>query len=135
MTIFANADAAKWAAAVSYFKRNVDIGVALGTAIMHSVTHYPFGIKYPPLVNRAMTQVFTVQVPGDLDWQQNWLNYVDSIRQCAQYVESLELKYSLEMHPFRVNAANTEGLLRLIEEVHCPALGANLDPSHTSPHG
>ena len=130
----ASADAAKRAAAVSYFKRNVDIGVALGTAIINSVTHYPFGIEYPPLVSRAMTQVFTVQVPGDLDWQQNWLDYVGSIRQCAQYVESLGLKYSLEMHPFRY-AANTEGLLRLIEAVDCPALGANLDPSHTFPMG
>jgi sugar phosphate isomerase/epimerase len=81
-----------------------------------------------------MTQVFTVEVPGGLDWKQNWLDYVDSIRQCARYAESMGLKYSLEMHPFRY-AASTEGLLRLIEAVDCPSLGANLDPSHTFPMG
>ncbi len=51
-----------------------------------------------------------------------------------EYCESLGLKYSLEMHPFRY-AASTEGLLRLIEAVDCPALGVNFDPSHTFPMG
>ena len=81
-----------------------------------------------------MVQQYTVDVPGDLDWKQNWLDYVDAIRQCAQYAESVGLKYSLEMHPFRY-ASTTEGLLRLIEAVDNPALGANFDPSHTFPNG
>jgi sugar phosphate isomerase/epimerase len=130
----ASPDPARRAAAVAYFKRNVDVGAELGASIVNSITHFPFAIEYPSLVSRVMTQVFTVKVPGNLDWRQNWLDYVGSIRQCAQYAESMGLKYSLEMHPFRY-AANTEGLLRLIEAVDSPVLGANFDPSHTFPMG
>jgi sugar phosphate isomerase/epimerase len=130
----ASADAAERSAAVDYFKRNVDVGLELGTGIINSITHYPFAIEYPPLISRFMTQVFTVKVPAGLNWHQNWLDYVDSIRRCAEYAEAKGAKYSLEMHPFRY-AANTEGLLRLIEAVGSPALGANFDPSHTFPMG
>ena len=130
----ASPDATKRAAAVAYFKRNVDVGVELGTPVVNSITHFPFAIEYPTLVSRVMTQVFTVKVPGNLDWAQNWLDYVGSIRQCAQYAESMGVKYSLEMHPFR-STAGAEGLLRLIEAVDSPALGANFDPSHTFPMG
>ncbi len=130
----ASGDAAERAKAVETFKRFADVGAELGTKIVNTVTHFPFGIKNPPMVDRAMVQLFTVDVPGDLDWKQNWLDYVDAIRQCAQYAESVDLKYSLEMHPFRYASA-TEGLLRLIEAVDSPALGANFDPSHTFPNG
>jgi sugar phosphate isomerase/epimerase len=130
----ASGDAAERANAVQNFKRYADVGAELGTKIINTVTHYPFAIKYPPLISRLLTQVFTVKVPKDLDWKQNWHDYVASIRECAQYCESLGLKYSLEMHPFRY-AASTEGLLRLIEAVDCPALGVNFDPSHTFPMG
>ncbi|MBV9792700.1 MAG: sugar phosphate isomerase/epimerase [Actinobacteria bacterium] len=130
----ASGDAAERAKAVETFKRFADAGAELGTKIVNTVTHFPFGIKNPAMVDRAMVQEFTVEVPGDLDWNQNWLDYVDAIRQCAQYAESVGLKYSLEMHPFRYASA-TEGLLRLIEAVDNPALGANFDPSHTFPNG
>jgi sugar phosphate isomerase/epimerase len=130
----ASDDAAIRAKAIENFKRFSDVGVELGTKIVNTVTHYPFAIHYPPLIHRMTTQDFTVDMPGDLDWKQNWLDYVDAIRQCAQYAESVGLKYSLEMHPFRY-AATTEGLLRLIEAVDCPALGVNFDPSHTFPMG
>jgi len=130
----ASGDAAERQQAVENFKRYCDAGAELGTRIVNTVTHYPFGLGYPPLINRALMQIFTVDVPADLDWNQNWLDYVEAIRQCAQYAESLGLKYSLEMHPFRY-AATTEGLLRLIETVDNPALGVNFDPSHTFPMG
>ena len=130
----ASGDGAVRAQAVENFKRYSDVGAGLGTTIVNTVTHYPFAVKYPPLMNRLITQTFTVEMPADFDWKQNWLDYVDAIRQCAQYAESVGLKYSLEMHPFRY-AATTEGLLRLIGAVDCPALGANFDPSHTFPMG
>jgi len=126
----ASGDAAVRAEAVANFKRFADVGAALGTTIVNTVTHYPFAISYPPLVSRSMTQEFTVAVPADLDWKQNWLDYVDAIRQCAQYAESVGLKYSLEAHPFRYGAT-ADGLLRLIDAVGSPALGVNFDPSHT----
>jgi sugar phosphate isomerase/epimerase len=130
----ASGEAAVRDKAVENFKRYCDVGAALGTAIVNTVTHYPFAVRYPPLIDRLITQTFTVEVSADFDWKQNWLDYVDAIRQCAQYADSVGLKYSLEMHPFRY-AASTEGLLRLIEAVDCPALGANFDPSHTFPMG
>jgi sugar phosphate isomerase/epimerase len=130
----ASSDAAERSKAIELFKRYTDVGAELGTTIINTVTHYPFSIKYPPLIDRLLTQEFTIDIPAGLDWKQNWADYVDAIRQCAQYTESVGLKYSLEMHPFRY-ASTTEGLLRLIEAVDCPALGANFDPSHTFPMG
>ena len=48
--------------------------------------------------------------------------------------EQAGVRYSLEPHPFRYGA-NTDGLLRLLDAVGSPALGVNLDPSHTFPVG
>ncbi|HUB71510.1 MAG TPA: sugar phosphate isomerase/epimerase family protein [Acidimicrobiales bacterium] len=130
----ASGDKAVRAKAVENFKRYADVGAQLGTQIINTVVHYPFGIHYPALVSRPLVQEFTVEVPKDLDWKQNWADYVAAIRACSEYCQSLGLKYSLEMHPFRYGAT-TEALLRLFEAVDNPALGVNLDPSHTFPLG
>lgn len=130
----ASGDAAERSKAVSTFRRFADIAAELGTGIINTVTHFPFGIRYPPIVNRALVQEFTVEVPAGLDWNQNWLDHVDAVRQCARYAQSIGIKYSLEMHPFRYGAA-VDGILRLREAVDCPILGVNFDPSHTFPLG
>ena len=130
----ASGDAAVRAKAVETFKRFSDVGRR--TRHQDHEHRYPFPLRHqePAAGGSRDGAEFTVDMPGDLDWNQNWLDYVDAIRQCAQYAESVGLKYSLEMHPFRY-ASTTEGLLRLIEAVDSPALGANFDPSHTFPNG
>jgi sugar phosphate isomerase/epimerase len=78
--------------------------------------------------------MFTADIPPGLDWDQNWLDYVAAIREGAAYAEQAGIRYSLEPHPFRYGS-NTDGLLRLLDAVGSPALGVNLDPSHTFPVG
>jgi len=128
----ASDDAAIKNSAVEFFKRGADLAAALGSPIINTVTHYPFEIRIPVITDRPHMQTFSQAMPSNLDWNRNWHEYVQTIRGCADYAQSLGLKYSLEPHPFRYGA-NIEGLLRLLEAVNSPALGVNLDPSHLFP--
>ena len=130
----ASADGARRAQAVAMFKRGVDVAAELGATIVNTVTHMPFELPYPRITDRPLVQVFGLELSADLDWQQNWEDYVAALRECADYAAAAGLKYSLEPHPFRYGA-NTDGMLRLIEAVDSPALGVNVDPSHLFPSG
>jgi sugar phosphate isomerase/epimerase len=121
-------------AAVDHFKRQVEVGVALGTNLINSVSAYPFDIRAPHITVLPHVQMFQVDYPPGLDWGQNWLDYVDVIRRCCAICEDAGVKYALEPHPHRY-MANAAGMLRLIEHVQSPALGMNLDPSHLFPMG
>jgi len=78
--------------------------------------------------------MFQVDYPSGLDWQQNWLDYVDVIRRCCLICEDASLTFALEPHPHRY-MTGAASMLRLIEHVQSPALGMNLDPSHLFPLG
>jgi sugar phosphate isomerase/epimerase len=130
----ASADKRVRDAAVEHFKRQVEVGVALGTGIINSVSSYPFDIPVPPITVLPHVQVFQADYPSGLDWGQNWLDYVDVIRRCCAMCEDAGVKYALEPHPHRY-MANAAGMLRLIEHVQSPTLGMNLDPSHLFPMG
>jgi sugar phosphate isomerase/epimerase len=121
-------------AAVDHFKRQVEVGVALGANLINSVSAYPFDIRAPHITVLPHVQMFQVDYPPGLDWKQNWLDYVDVIRRCCAICEGAGVKYALEPHPHRY-MANAAGMLRLIDHVQSPALGMNLDPSHLFPMG
>jgi sugar phosphate isomerase/epimerase len=119
-------------ACLDHFKKLTDIGAELGSPIVNTVTHYPFAIHVPPMTTRPLVQKFTADYPAGLDWDENYEQYVDAIRQCAEYAGAAGLKYSIEPHPYRY-AGNTDGLLRLIERVGSDHFGVNWDPSHLFP--
>lgn len=127
-------DRAEKALAIDTFKRGVDLGVKLGATIINTVTHFPFQIRMPVITDRPHMQTFSHPVPSGLDWNRNWLEYVDTLRGYAEYCQAAGVQYSIEPHPFRYGA-NTEGLLRILDAVNSPALGINYDPSHTFPVG
>lgn len=127
-------DAKERAQSVAHLKRLVDVGLELGAQMVNSVTSYPLNIDIPPITDRPHVQIFTYDVEPGLDWEQNWLDYVDAMRQCAEYAERSNIRYSLEPHPFRYGS-NSDGMLRLLDAVGSPALGVNFDPSHTFPSG
>jgi sugar phosphate isomerase/epimerase len=93
-----------------------------------------FEIRAPHLTVLPHVQKLQVNYPSGLDWQQNWLDYVDVIRRCCQICEDAGVKFALEPHPHRY-MSNAAGMLRLIDHVQSPALGMNLDPSHLFPMG
>jgi sugar phosphate isomerase/epimerase len=121
-------------AAVEHFKKLVEIGCALGTSIVNTVSSYPFEIIVPHITVLPHVQSFQVDYPAGLDWERNWLDYVDVIRRCCKICEDAGVRYALEPHPHRY-MSNVAGMLRLIEHVQSPALGMNLDPSHLFPAG
>jgi sugar phosphate isomerase/epimerase len=121
-------------AAIGMFKRGVDLAAKLGSPIVNTVAHFPFNIQFPRITDRPLMQTFSHPVDSNLDWKRNWLEYVETLHECANYAQAAGLKYSLEPHPFRYGA-NIEGLLRLLEAVNSPALGINFDPSHLFPMG
>jgi sugar phosphate isomerase/epimerase len=122
-------DASLRRAAIDLFKRGVDKSIELGSPIINTVVHYPFAMVHPAIIDRPHMQTFSLEVPSGLDWERNWNDYVDAMRECAAAAEAGGIRYSLEPHPFRYGA-NTEGLIRILEAVDSPALGVNLDPSH-----
>lgn len=130
----ASPDAGERDAAVEHFKRAVEVAVELGTGIMNSVASYPFEIRAPHITVLPHVQIFQVEYPANLDWGQNWRDYVEVVRRCCDICEDAGLKFALEPHPHRY-MTGAASMLRLIEHVQSPVLGMNLDPSHLFPLG
>ena len=128
----ADPDKATRANAVEYFKRMLEVADGLGTKMVNSVSVHPFNIEFPRITDRPLMQEQLVEIPSGLDWKQNWLDYVDVVRQCANLCEAAGFRYALESHPYRY-MANAAGMLRLLDHVQSPALGMNFDPSHLFP--
>jgi sugar phosphate isomerase/epimerase len=130
-------DAAKRKAAIEHWKRAVEVGVELGSPIINMVSAYPFGFRdaeYPRITTKPLVQTFTNTIPSGLDWDQNYRDYVATLKTCAKICEKAGVMLSIEPHPFRY-LSNTDSALRLIDDVKSPALGINFDPSHTFPLG
>ena len=127
-------DAKRRAGAVEYFKRVVDTAAALGTTMVNSVVSTPFDLRFPVLLELPATQEVTVELPRGLDWTEGYKAYVDTLQQLCAMCEEAHLRYALETHPHRW-ASTALSLLRIIEDVGSPVLGANLDPSHLFPCG
>jgi len=121
-------------AAVDHFKRLCEVGIELGTAMVNSVSSHPFDIDFPWIADRPHMQMFHVDLPSNANWNQNYEDYVDSVRRCCDIAEQARLRWAIEAHPFRY-VSNASGMLRLLEHVKSPALGMNMDPSHLFPCG
>lgn len=132
-------DASVRAAGVEEWKRAVDVGVALGAPIINMVASHPFSmrdtVEIPRITTKPLVQKYaTRNVPRGMDWEQNFNDYVEAIRRCAEACGNAGVMMSIEPHPGRY-LANHDGALRLLEHVDHPALGINFDPSHTFPVG
>ena len=130
----ASAEPAEREAVVEYFKRFCATARELGADTVNTVAPVPFGLKVPPLKNLPVSQVWIVEVPGGLDWQRGWEEFVETTRRVVGIVEDAGLRYAMEPHPYRY-VSNADGMLRLLDHVPSPKLGINYDPSHTFPCG
>ena len=74
------------------------------------------------------------KVPRGVDWDQNFNDYVDALRECAEACEKAGVMMSIEPHPGPLSR-QPDGALRLLEHVNSKAVGINFDPSHTFPIG
>ncbi len=103
------------------------------------VSSHPFAmrdtVEIPRITTKPLVQKYaTRNVPRGVDWDQNFKDYVDALRRCAEACAKAGVKMSVEPHPGRY-LANHDGALRLLEHVDHPAMGINFDPSHTFPMG
>jgi sugar phosphate isomerase/epimerase len=133
-----SADPARRDAAVEHWKRTVDVGVRLGAPIINMVSSHPFAVRdgqeVPRITTKPLVQTYGYTPPAGLDWDGNYRDYVAAMRRCADACAAAGVLMSVEPHPGRY-LANTDGALRLLEHVGSPAMGINLDPSHTFPVG
>ena len=63
-----------------------------------------------------MQKYATKDVPRGVDWDQNFEDYVDALRACAEACGKAGVMMSVEPHPGRY-LANHDGALRLLEHV------------------
>ena len=126
-------------AAVEHWKKAVEVGAELGSPIINMVSSHPFAmrdtVEIPRITTKPLVQKYATKgVPRGVDWDQNFKDYVDALRECAEACGKAGVKMSVEPHPGRY-LANHDGALRLLEHVNHPAMGINFDPSHTFPMG
>lgn len=130
----AHPDAAVRNQAVEHFKRLVEVALELGTRTVNAVAPYPFDIAFPRIMLKHVYQEWTVELDPDLDWAQNWADYVAVTRRFCDICEDTGVRFALEPHPYRW-MRNAASMMRLIDHVNSPALGMNMDPSHLFPMG
>lgn len=130
----ASPEAAQRELAVEHFKRLVEVGVELGAPLVNSVAANPFNLRFPTIMQKHVAQEWSMAFPPGLDWRQNWLDYVETVRCCCAVCEDAGIRWALEPHPYRW-MRNAASMQRLIDHVNSPALGMNFDPSHLFPMG
>ncbi len=134
-----SADPPKREQSIAHWQRAVDVGASLGATLINMVSAHAFGmrdaVEIPRITTRPLVQRFaTRNVPSNADWDQNFRDYVESLRRCAAICEKAGVVMTLEPHPARY-MANTDGALRLLDHIDSNAVGINFDPSHTFPTG
>jgi sugar phosphate isomerase/epimerase len=126
-------------AAINHWQKAVEVGTELGSPIINMVSSHPFAMRdtvdIPRITTKPLVQKYAARnVPRGVDWDQNFRDYVDSLKRCAAACEQAGVVMTVEPHPGRY-LANHDGALRLLEQVNSPAMGINFDPSHTFPIG
>ncbi len=130
----ASPDPSVRAHAIDHFKRLVEVGVALGARLVNTVAPTPFDLPFPRITQKHLLQEWSLDIAPDLDWRQNWADYVQVMQRCCAICEDAGIRYALEPHPYRW-MRNAASMLRLLDQVGSPALGMNVDPSHLFPMG
>ena len=88
-----HADKAKRAAAVEHWKKAVEVGAELGSPIINMVSSHPFAMRdtqeIPRITTKPLVQKYPRKgVPRGVDWDQNFKDYVDALRECAEACEA-----------------------------------------------
>lgn len=116
------------------FKKAVDIGNRLGSPKMIICGPTPFEMQFPKEMGRPSMETFELDVPGGLDFDQNYADFIESIRRVAAVCETMDHRLAFEPHPHRY-MKNADSMLRILEYVDSKRVGMNVDPSHLYPMG
>lgn len=125
-------DAAKRRAALDLFRLAVEVTVDFGAPTIQ-VDSYAAPVEYvrhrPYADAVEFKRQFDVRIPSGFSWDRTWGTLVETIRDCAAVAHDAGLRLCLEPRVGEV-VSNTDALLRLIEQVDSPVLGAVLDCGH-----
>ncbi len=125
-------DGARRRAALDLFKLAVEATAFFGAPTVQ-VDSYAAPVEYvrhrPYAESVEFNRQFDVRIPLGFSWARTWETLVETVRACAAIAHDAGLRLCLEPRVGEL-VSNTDGLLRLIEHVDHPALGAVLDCGH-----
>ncbi|UWP59372.1 sugar phosphate isomerase/epimerase family protein [Ruminococcus gauvreauii] len=119
---------------IEQFKQAVDIGNRLGSPKMIICGPTPFEMQFPKEMGRPNMETFELDVPTGMDFNQNYSDFIASIRKVADVCETMDHRLAFEPHPHRY-MKNADSMLRILEHVGSDRVGMNIDPSHLYPMG
>ena len=116
-------------AVVDDFRRAANTAVALGTNHVNLVVPYPSGATMRPNTFRAPSDKFSLGIPADYSWRDDWARYTDSMHRCVETAEKLGLRLSIECFPYTI-CSTPYAWMKLIEELDSESFGIQLDTAH-----
>lgn len=130
-------DPARRAAAFSRFQEMANVGCELDAETLHLASFAP-PVEY---LGRAPYQLdggdyefgsqARIRIPEGFCWQRVWDVVVDTTRRCAEYAKSLGKTVLMEPRIGEV-VCSVDSMIRLLDDVGCDALQANVDTGHFS---
>ena len=130
----ASVDPGKRAKAVDDFRKAAEIACQLGTKQLTTCTSCPFELDFPFEQTRPTSQTWTIDVPAGLDFERNFIDYIETLDRFGQICDEYGVQLALEPHPHRI-MKNADSMLRILDMIHTDKIGLNLDPSHLFPMG
>jgi sugar phosphate isomerase/epimerase len=118
--------------ALDLFRLAVDATVFFGAptvqvdsyaAPVEFVKHKPYGDAV------EFKRQFDVRIPEGFSWERTWTTLVDTVQTCTAIAGDAGLRLCLEPRVGEL-VSNTDGLLRLLDQVASPVFGAVLDTGH-----
>lgn len=130
-------DKEKRQVAFDCYKELAEVGCELGAETLHLASFAP-PVEY---LGRAPYQLdggeyefgtkTRVHIPDDFCWERVWDTVVESSRMCAEYAKSLGKVVIMEPRVGEI-ICSVDSMIRLLDDVGCDALKANLDTGHFS---
>ncbi len=119
---------------VEELKGAIEVAQQLGVKQITTCASCPFEIDFPFEQTRPISQTWTVDLPKNLDWAQNYLDFVDTMNRYGEVLEQEDMRLALEPHPHRY-MKNADSMLKLAADLNTDRIGMNFDPSHLFPMG
>lgn len=126
--------AAARAQAVSDFRHVAELAKKLGTGLVTVAASYPFDVQPMDEHYKPSMQIWSVPVPAGADFNQNYADYLDTLRGFAAICKDAGLKLAIETIPLSW-ARNTDAILRLLEKLGDDNVGVCYDVANISMSG
>jgi len=124
-------DPARRRHAVDLFRLGAELGVYFGASVIQMDSYAPpIEFARDPYGDKIeFGQRFDVRIPAGFSWERTWNTVVDAARTCTAIAKSSGLQLVMEPRVGEI-VSNTDGLLRLIDQVEDPSFGVVFDTGH-----